>query len=225
MSFITAQRKVCVLQRTSFMVGLKIVDEILNKSFYKLGLLVGHHPGYFLVIPFLLTLLGITGFQRIHTNIDPEYLFSPINGEGKMERAIVENFFKVNYTSKFNVARITRAGRFGRVIVTSKDGNKNLLRTVVWKELRLLDGIIQNMTVYHDYEYFTYKDICAKWMSECFQNDILNLDYIMDDVESGALNLTFPLMFNPVTWDAHAFPVFFGGTQVSEDDERYFEFW
>lgn len=24
-------------------------------------------------------------------------------------------------------------------------------------------------------------------------------------------------MFNPVTWDAHAFPVFFGGTQLSED--------
>lgn len=24
-------------------------------------------------------------------------------------------------------------------------------------------------------------------------------------------------MFNPVTWDAHAFPVFFGGTEVSED--------
>ncbi|KAJ3642236.1 hypothetical protein Zmor_025039 [Zophobas morio] len=186
------------------MVGLKIVDEILNKSFYKLGLLVGRHPGYFLIVPVLLTLLGITGFQRIHTNIDPEYLFSPINGEGKIERSIVESFFKVNYTSKFNVARITRAGnkddpweaapwptdpvplrlsgRFGRVIVTSKDGNKNLLRTVVWKELRLLDGIIQNMTVYHDDDYFTYKDICARWMSDCFQNDILNLDYIMDDV-------------------------------------------
>jgi patched domain-containing protein len=25
-------------------------------------------------------------------------------------------------------------------------------------------------------------------------------------------------MFNPVTWDAHAFPVFFGGTKVSEDN-------
>lgn len=24
-------------------------------------------------------------------------------------------------------------------------------------------------------------------------------------------------MFNPVTWDAHAFPVFFGGTVLSED--------
>lgn len=24
-------------------------------------------------------------------------------------------------------------------------------------------------------------------------------------------------MFNPVTWDAHAFPVFFGGTTLNED--------
>lgn len=24
-------------------------------------------------------------------------------------------------------------------------------------------------------------------------------------------------MFNPVTWDTHAFPVFFGGTKVSDD--------
>ncbi|KAI4461442.1 patched-related [Holotrichia oblita] len=36
-------------------------------------------------------------------------------------------------------------------------------------------------------------------------------------VENGELNLTFPLMFNPVTWDAHAFPVFFGGTEISEE--------
>lgn len=37
-------------------------------------------------------------------------------------------------------------------------------------------------------------------------------------VETGQLNLTFPVMFNPVTWDAHAFPVYFGGTQVSDDN-------
>lgn len=95
-------------------VGLKIVDDLLNKSFYKLGLLVGRHPGYFLVIPVLITLIGVTGFQKIHNNIDPEYLFSPRNGEGKMERATVESFFKVNYTTKFNVARITRAGNNAR---------------------------------------------------------------------------------------------------------------
>lgn len=50
-------------------------------------------------------------YQRLRYQIDPEYLFSPVNGAGKQERTIVEEFFKVNYTSNFNVGRITRAGK------------------------------------------------------------------------------------------------------------------
>ncbi|XP_030763532.1 patched domain-containing protein 3 isoform X2 [Sitophilus oryzae] len=92
-----------------------------------------------------------------------------------------------------------------------------MLRVEVWKEIRMLDELIQNMTVIYENEYFTYNDICAKWMTECFQNDILNLDYIMEDVENHNINLTFPLMINPVTWDTHILPIFFGGTEVSED--------
>lgn len=42
--------------------------------------------------------------------------------------------------------------------------------------------------------------------------------YFYFQYEKGELNLTFPLMFNPVTWDAHAFPVFFGGSVVNEDN-------
>lgn len=53
----------------------------------------------------------------------------------------------------------------------------------------MLDDIIQNMTVFHDDEYFNYRDICAKWMSDCFQNNILNLDYIMDEVNQPHLVL------------------------------------
>lgn len=92
--------------------GITIVDDALNRSFYKLGLVVGKYPGYFIIIPVLLTVICITGYQRLHYQIDPEYLFSPERGEGKAERVIVEQFFKVNYTSRFNVARITRAGKF-----------------------------------------------------------------------------------------------------------------
>lgn len=50
-------------------------------------------------------------YQQIKYEIDPEYLFSPISGEGKLERRIVENYFKVNYTHRFNVGRITRPGK------------------------------------------------------------------------------------------------------------------
>lgn len=87
------------------------VDTALNKAFFHLGRLVGKHPGYFIVVPILLSGLCATGYQRMRYEIDPEYLFSPVNGEGKAERAVVEEFFKPNYTSRFNVGRITRPGK------------------------------------------------------------------------------------------------------------------
>ncbi|KAH8237024.1 hypothetical protein KR038_003017 [Drosophila bunnanda] len=198
--------------------GISCVDKTLNKSFYHLGVCIAKHPGYFIIIPVLLTLLCITGYQQLKYQIDPEYLFSPIAGEGKTERAIVEQYFKVNYTHRFNVGRITRPGRFGRVIVITKDGDDNMIRREVFQELRQLDDIIQNATTTYDGDTYTYKDNCARWESECFENDILNLDALMDDIEAGQLNLTFPFMFNPVTWDAHLFPVFFGGTKLTEDN-------
>lgn len=197
---------------------LTIVDDCLNKAFYRLGLFVGKRPGYFIIIPILLSLLMITGFQRVHYEMDPEYLFSPVEGQGKLERRIVEEHFKVNYSHRFNVGRITRPGRFGRVIIVSKDNNTNMLRTEVWKELRQLDELVNNITVkLPTGETFTYKEECARWEGQCFSNDILNLDHIIGEVERGELNLTFPIMFNPVTWEAHAFPVFFGGAKVVDD--------
>ncbi|XP_011686532.1 PREDICTED: patched domain-containing protein 1-like, partial [Wasmannia auropunctata] len=87
---------------------LTCVDDFLNRAFYKVGLFVGRHPGYFVIVPILLACICFTGYQRIHYEIDPEYLFSPVNGPGKTERAIVEQYFKVNYSHQFNVGRITR---------------------------------------------------------------------------------------------------------------------
>lgn len=57
-----------------------------------------------------------------------------------------------------------------------------MLREDVFKELRMLDDIIQNSTVVYDGETYTYKDACARWENECFANDILNLDHIIKDV-------------------------------------------
>lgn len=74
------------------------------------------------------------------------------------------------------------AGRFGRVIITTKDGDRNLIRREVFEELRILDSIIHNATVTFNGDSFRYKDICAKSLGECFENDILNLDELMDEV-------------------------------------------
>lgn len=121
--------------------GVSWVDNTLNKSFFKLGNFIGKNHGYFLIVPVLLALLCMTGwvaaiihllsthltnllakpfrFQQIKYEIDPEYLFSPISGEGKLERKIVENYFKVNYTHRFNVGRITRPGEKSTIIIDS----------------------------------------------------------------------------------------------------------
>lgn len=80
-----------------------------------------------------------------------------------------------------------KTGRFGRVIIVSKDGEENLLRTAVWKELRMLDDIIQNTTVDFDGDTFSYRQICARWENECYSNDILNLDYILPEVSHQSL--------------------------------------
>lgn len=95
--------------------GIEFIDKWLTKAFYRLGHAVARYPGYFLIIPLLLTIICITGFQRIHFEIDPEYLFSPEQGPGKTERAIIESNFKMNYSSLFNPTRITRPGKIKHV--------------------------------------------------------------------------------------------------------------
>lgn len=59
-----------------------------------------------------------------------------------------------------------------------------MLRQEVFDELRYLDSLIQNASVEEDGEYFTYKDICAKWKGECFRNDILNFtgNFTMEEI-------------------------------------------
>ena len=64
---------------------------------------------------------------------DPEYLFSPIDGEAKFERAQLERHFPMNYTA-FDPGRISRHGRFGRILIKAKD-NGTLLRTRVFQQV------------------------------------------------------------------------------------------
>lgn len=41
--------------------GVSCVDTTLNRSFYKLGKIIGRNPGYFIIVPVLLTIIFITG--------------------------------------------------------------------------------------------------------------------------------------------------------------------
>ena len=47
--------------------SIKIVDDTLKKLFFKLGVAIGTSPGYFIIVPLLLTGLCASGFQVTET--------------------------------------------------------------------------------------------------------------------------------------------------------------
>ncbi len=61
-----------------------------------------------------------------------------------------------------------------------------------------------------------YEDLCAKWMGYCYDNEILRLSELVPDVESGEVNLTYPLFFSPYTFERFTLPAFFGGVELSD---------
>lgn len=71
------------------------------------------------------------------------------------------------------------AGRFGHVIVIPKDGGDNMLKKEIWQELIELDRIIKDIEAEYEGETFTYQQICARWLDECFGNDILGLQQVI----------------------------------------------
>ena len=195
---------------------LNVVDEFLKQVFFRFGKFIGDHPGYFLIVPLLLTALCASGFQRIQHVADPEFLFSPDSGEAKTERAILEQHFPTNF-SQFDPTRASRAGRFARLLITAADG-ESLLRTKVWREIVFLDQIVHNISINWEDEEFTYHQLCARNKDEvCWGNEILEIGSYMDLIERQELNLTIPIWFSPDTFKAYtSFPIVFGGIELSE---------
>ena len=194
---------------------LNAVDLFLKRVFYYIGKTIGEQPGYFLIVPLLLTALCASGFQRIKFVADPEYLFSPVDGQAKLERAALDLHFPTNY-SQFDPSRSSKAGRFGRLLITAADGG-SLLRTAVWREIHFLDQLVNNLTIEWEGETYNYEQLCAlKLDGFCWYNEILEISSFMDRIEAGNTSLTYPIWLSPETFKGYTFPMYFGGIELSE---------
>lgn len=195
---------------------LQKFDNFLNRTFYRLGHTIAYHSGYFIIVPLFLTAILATGFQNIRYEDDPEYLFSPTTGDARNERAIIEQNFFLNFSSDFHPSRVTRTGRFARLLIMAKDEG-TLLRSEVWNDVVAVDDLVHAVGVQLDDKYARYDDICAIWNEQCYENNLLDLQEIMPEVDAGNYTLTYPLMINPNTFDTYVFPHFFGGVTVSNE--------
>jgi hypothetical protein len=147
------------IQITSAM--FSCIDRLLAKWFYHLGLCIGRYPGYFIIIPFFLSLIFVTGIQRMRYEDDPEYLFSPSDGRSRFERSVIDDHFPMNFSRNFDPGRITHKGRFGRIILTAAD-NQSVLRPEIFQLAVQFDQVIRDLQIEWDGDSYRYEQLCAR---------------------------------------------------------------
>ncbi len=66
---------------------------------------------------------------------------------------------------------------------------------------------------------YRFQDLCAHVMTGgCWQNEILGLGKFMAEIESGDMIVTYPIWFDPETFQRYTFPFFTGGLEINSDD-------
>ena len=58
-----------------------------------------------------------------------------------------------------------------------------------------------NTTVSYEDKTYSYGTLCARWNGYCYDNEVLRLASIMPQIESGQIQVTYPLFFDPSTFE------------------------
>ena len=144
------------------MVQFDCIEKPLSRAFYVYGRFIARHPIWFLVCPLLVTAALGSGFYNFHAEYDVEKLFTPEGARSKDERSTMQRLFHEYETSdNFSPTRMSTLGEYGRLIVTPKKTDGNVLTDDVFDEVKQLDKDIQNFTVENDGKTYNYSDLCA----------------------------------------------------------------
>ena len=168
----------------------------LEKLLFKYGMLIGRKPLPFLMVPILITMLSLIGFARFSFLTDSEYLYTPKNGEAKVERQFFIDKFPEDQDNNFSALRkSTIAGNLQVLIVKSEEGGNVLTEEVVQYAIDIDTEIKKRSIIYHG-DVFVYNDLCARFNDSCSPNIFLEiLEYNPKQVE--VINVTFPT-FNSI---------------------------
>lgn len=185
----------------------------LSKQFNKLGICVGSHPSYFIIIPVFLSLVLATGLQKWYNKNNLKYLVAPYNSRHVKEEATIAKLFPMNLSSNANMERMNREPCIAVVLITAKD-QQSILRKNEFKEVLLLDKIIKNITVM-ERKPLKYENLCAKNNNRCFQNSILSLE---DEIlMENNYSIKYPLS-REGKYDFRLNSLFLGGVELDKDN-------
>ncbi|XP_035672443.1 patched domain-containing protein 3-like [Branchiostoma floridae] len=159
------------------------IDKVISRVFAAYGGFLARHPVPFLVLPLLLAGGLGAGMYFMASDSSVEGLYTPDNGRGKTERAVVQQHFPLNDSEAFQASRIITNGRSASVIVTSK-GNGDVLSTSVLQEALSLYNNISGLEVRISATDYTFADLCAKWQSQCVVGGYHLLNFTLEKDEN-----------------------------------------
>ncbi|XP_078593908.1 patched domain-containing protein 3-like [Branchiostoma floridae x Branchiostoma japonicum] len=159
------------------------IDKVISRVFAAYGGFLARHPVPFLVLPLLLAGGLGAGMYFMASDSSVEGLYTPDNGRGKTERAVVQQHFPLNDSEAFQASRVITNGRSASVIVTSKVNGDVLSKSVLQEALSLYNNI-SGLEVRISATDYTFADLCAKWQSQCVVGGYHLLNFTLEKDEN-----------------------------------------
>eukprot|EP00058_Branchiostoma_floridae_P024565 XP_002610055.1 hypothetical protein BRAFLDRAFT_125689 [Branchiostoma floridae] len=154
----------------------------ISRLFALYGGFLARHPLPFLVLPVMLAAgLGV-GMYFLESESSVEGLYTPDNGQGKAERAVVRVHFPVNDSNDFQASRLVTFGRSASVIVTSK--GHDILSLALLSEIHSVYRNITGISLEMSGTNYTFEDLCAMWQSQCVVDGYHLLNFTLEKDEN-----------------------------------------
>ncbi|XP_067143060.1 patched domain-containing protein 3-like [Centruroides vittatus] len=185
----------------------------------RLGNVIGRHPYYFISIPLLLSACLSSFLARISTSED--YYDVVVADSGKIfnTKVFVESTFSYNSEEFSDQLRAPDVINSLLVYITKKGGGHMFDKNVL-SDVRLIDEVIQNVTLDKDDKQIHHLDICALSNNKCFQNPIIE---VMSEVGVNSLlqkrkKLKFPIDIDLLSFTYKIYFANLGGVILDNDD-------
>ncbi|XP_068094359.1 patched domain-containing protein 3-like [Hyperolius riggenbachi] len=196
------------------------IERPLSAAFYKLGMVVGRYPWWFLFIPMFISIGLGSGFYFLpgRQDNDIEAMFTPVGGPAKLEREFVRKHFPTNDSAQFSAQRLYTEGSYVSFIAISECSNV-LFNSDTFKELVKLDEMVKNFSIvimnHHQVEVRTdYQHLCPKTrVDQCSPANPL-----LSAVHSNASLIEKISISYPLLEDKTFLGSFLGGVELNPDN-------
>ena len=169
----------------------KKTKQALSGAFTRYGVMVGHHPLPFIILPILIFGGLGAGMILLDEETDLEEMYFPKDSVAKADRQTVRNIFDNMRNSSYNSFSQSDVDQAITVIFRSKH-NHAVFQPLAFSEIQSIVDQMKDLVVDIDGRNCTFHDLCARSASKC----VVDGDFVLKErFQMGVVKglITYPL--------------------------------